>query len=169
MAIVSQLVIFGLTVLISMSMMIAYEFLVGYFYYKRRGITVPWYYKRFKEHKYRSVSAFTPHYFFAWIIVGSINFMIMQLLHLLNISWVFDTVLSIMIITTVMISLEFNIGLFYFKMRGKEVPWVYVHFEDHAYRSISGVSIEYVSGWFVLGVIHHFVFEGFFFITSQIL
>ncbi|MCY3412242.1 MAG: hypothetical protein INQ03_11465 [Candidatus Heimdallarchaeota archaeon] len=146
--------------------MSSYEFGVGYFWYKKRGLQVPWIYKKFKDRKYRSVSAATKHYFFAWIIVGSVNFFLMQLIIKLELPFITDTLVSVILVTAAMISMEFSIGLFFFRLRGKEVPWVYVKYYNRKFRSISGVDRSYLTGWIVLGFIHHFIFEGFFFIAD---
>lgn len=161
--------VFIFAVLLSMFLMSGYEFVVGYFFYKKRGLEVPWIYKKFRNRKYRSISAFTPHYFFAWIVVGTVNYLMMRFFIYFNLPFITDAVVSIVGVTSLMISMEFIIGLFFFRMRGKEVPWVYVKYANRKFRCISGIDKSYLSGWFILGSIHHFIFEGYFYLTDILL
>jgi len=49
----------------------SYEFLLGYFYYYRRGLPVAWEY--IDQTGLRRISAFTWNYFLAWFILGVIH------------------------------------------------------------------------------------------------
>jgi len=66
-------------ILVDMSLMILYEFTTGLIF-KFRGLKVPWVYRKFEDHEYRSISAFSSTYFLAWLGLALIKFIAIELL-----------------------------------------------------------------------------------------
>ena len=60
--------------------MMCYELLAGSLYKFVLKKHVPWVYVKYKNHKYRSITPFSPHHFFAWYLLGMIIVFILGLL-----------------------------------------------------------------------------------------
>jgi len=73
-----EIQIFLVISMFSAGVMIAYEFIVGFFTKFVLKKEAAWIYMRFKDHKYRSISAFSPQYFLAWFILGLIHTFLIQ-------------------------------------------------------------------------------------------
>ncbi|MCH8906003.1 MAG: hypothetical protein IH840_02850 [Candidatus Heimdallarchaeota archaeon] len=67
-----------LLAVVSMSLMIGYEFILGIITVFVLKQPHTWIYTKYKTHKFRSISAFSPGYFFAWFILGLIHAVIFQ-------------------------------------------------------------------------------------------
>ena len=61
-----------------------------------------------------------------------------------------------------MIFYEFGIGVFTKFILRREVAWNYTKFKNNKFRSISAFTIPYFFAWFVLGMIHVYLFENVF-------
>ena len=74
---ISSLFIAIIIIVVDMTLMISYEFVTG-LSFKIRGLEVPWVYKNYEDHEYRSISAFSGTYFLAWLILAIIKFIVIQ-------------------------------------------------------------------------------------------
>jgi len=74
---ITSILIAAVIIITDTALMISYEFVTG-LTFKVREKEVPWVYKNFEQNKFRSISAFTPVYFLAWLILAIIKFIVIE-------------------------------------------------------------------------------------------